>query len=141
MGVAVEDSLVTSAAFHIGCSTLTAPFSYLGVNVGGNMSRIASWDGVINKVLNRLSKWKMKVLSVGGATQRRFWQLQMVSLQSRLGRVLILPNTSDSLVGYFGRLPIFFRIALDDRSIFDVMLDGGITLSEFFLLRSMVGSG
>ncbi|GJR46898.1 RNA-directed DNA polymerase, eukaryota [Tanacetum coccineum] len=66
MGVAVEDSLVTSAAFHIGCSTLTAPFSYLGVNVGGNMSRIASWDGVINKVLNRLSKWKMKVLSVGG---------------------------------------------------------------------------
>ncbi|GJX31000.1 RNA-directed DNA polymerase, eukaryota, reverse transcriptase zinc-binding domain protein [Tanacetum coccineum] len=66
MGVAVEDSLVNSAAFHIGCSTLTAPFSYLGVNVGGNMSRIASWDGAINKVLNRLSKWKMKVLSVGG---------------------------------------------------------------------------
>nr|GEY69960.1 RNA-directed DNA polymerase, eukaryota [Tanacetum cinerariifolium] len=66
MGVAVESSLVTSVTFHIGCSSLTAPFSYLGVNVGGHMSRIASWDGVINKVLNRISKWKMKVLSAGG---------------------------------------------------------------------------
>nr|GEV36560.1 RNA-directed DNA polymerase, eukaryota [Tanacetum cinerariifolium] len=66
MGVAVENSLVTSAANNIGYMTLSLPFSYLGVNVGGYMSRIASWDVVINKVLSRLSKWKMKVLSVGG---------------------------------------------------------------------------
>nr|GEY84658.1 RNA-directed DNA polymerase, eukaryota, reverse transcriptase zinc-binding domain protein [Tanacetum cinerariifolium] len=66
MGVAVENSLVTSTANNIGCMTLSFPFSYLGVNVGGHMSRIASWDVVINKVLSRLSKWKMKVLSVGG---------------------------------------------------------------------------
>ncbi|GJV05733.1 RNA-directed DNA polymerase, eukaryota [Tanacetum coccineum] len=66
MGVAVENSLVNSAANNIGCMTLSLPFSYLGVNVGGHMSRIASWDVVINKVLSRLSKWKMKVLSVGG---------------------------------------------------------------------------
>ncbi|GJR11897.1 RNA-directed DNA polymerase, eukaryota [Tanacetum coccineum] len=66
MGVAVERSLVNSAAFHIGCSSFSAPFSYLGVNVGGNMSRIASWDGILSKVLKRLSKWKMKVLSAGG---------------------------------------------------------------------------
>nr|GEX79616.1 RNA-directed DNA polymerase, eukaryota [Tanacetum cinerariifolium] len=66
MGVAVERDLVKSAAFHIGCSTLSALFWYLGVNVRGNMSRIASWEGIIGKVLKRLSKWKMKVLSVGG---------------------------------------------------------------------------
>ncbi|GJS79466.1 RNA-directed DNA polymerase, eukaryota [Tanacetum coccineum] len=66
MGVAVENSLVNSAANNIGCMTLSLPFSYLGVIVGGNMSRIASWDVVINKVLSHLSKWKMKVLSVGG---------------------------------------------------------------------------
>nr|GEX63821.1 RNA-directed DNA polymerase, eukaryota [Tanacetum cinerariifolium] len=66
MGVAVENSLVTSVANTIGCMTLSLPFSYLGVNVGGHMSRIASWDVVINKVLSRLSKWKMKVLYVGG---------------------------------------------------------------------------
>nr|GEW31453.1 RNA-directed DNA polymerase, eukaryota, reverse transcriptase zinc-binding domain protein [Tanacetum cinerariifolium] len=65
-GVAVENTLVTFAANNIGCMTLSLPFSYLGVNVGGHMSRIASWDVIINKVLSRLSKWKMKVLSVGG---------------------------------------------------------------------------
>nr|GFB66027.1 RNA-directed DNA polymerase, eukaryota, reverse transcriptase zinc-binding domain protein [Tanacetum cinerariifolium] len=80
MGVAVESSLVTSAAFHIGCSSLTAPFSYLGVNVGGHMSRIASWNGVINKVLNWLSKWKMKVLSAGG---------RLTLLKSVLGAVTL----------------------------------------------------
>nr|GEZ53940.1 RNA-directed DNA polymerase, eukaryota, reverse transcriptase zinc-binding domain protein [Tanacetum cinerariifolium] len=62
----VENSLVISAANNIGCMTRSPPFSYLGVHVGGHMSRIASWDVVINKVLSRLSKWKMKVLSVGG---------------------------------------------------------------------------
>ncbi|GKC75309.1 hypothetical protein Tco_1126083, partial [Tanacetum coccineum] len=46
--------------------TLSIPFSYLGVNIGGHMSRIKSWDVVINKVHSRLSKWKMKVLSIGG---------------------------------------------------------------------------
>nr|GEV68290.1 RNA-directed DNA polymerase, eukaryota [Tanacetum cinerariifolium] len=65
MGVAVENSLVTSAANNIGCMTLSLSFSYLGVNVGGHMSQIDSWDVVINKVLSHLSKWKMKVLSVG----------------------------------------------------------------------------
>nr|GEY24491.1 RNA-directed DNA polymerase, eukaryota [Tanacetum cinerariifolium] len=62
----VENSLVTSAANNIGCMTLSLPFSYLGVNVGGHMSRIASWDVVINKVLSHLSKWRIKVLSIGG---------------------------------------------------------------------------
>nr|GEX09265.1 RNA-directed DNA polymerase, eukaryota, reverse transcriptase zinc-binding domain protein [Tanacetum cinerariifolium] len=66
IGVAVENSLVTFAANNIGCMTLSLLFSYLGVNVGGHMSRIASWDVIINKVLSRLSKWKLKVLSVGG---------------------------------------------------------------------------
>nr|GEU37726.1 cytochrome c oxidase subunit 2, mitochondrial [Tanacetum cinerariifolium] len=65
MGVAVENSLVTSAANNIGYMTLSLPFLYLGVNVGGHMFRIASWDVVINKVLSRLSKWKMKPFFYG----------------------------------------------------------------------------
>nr|GEV65008.1 hypothetical protein [Tanacetum cinerariifolium] len=36
------------------------------VFVGGNMSRIKAWDDVINKVLCRLSKWKIKIISIGG---------------------------------------------------------------------------
>nr|GEY56675.1 RNA-directed DNA polymerase, eukaryota [Tanacetum cinerariifolium] len=47
-------------------SILTALFNYLGVKFGSNMSRITSWDDVISKVSSRLSKWKLKLLSIGG---------------------------------------------------------------------------
>ncbi|GJX55137.1 RNA-directed DNA polymerase, eukaryota, partial [Tanacetum coccineum] len=66
MGIAVDNSLVTQAANSIGCLTLSLPFQYLGVNIGSHVSRIKSWDIVLNKVQGRLSKWKSKVLSVGG---------------------------------------------------------------------------
>nr|GEY72812.1 RNA-directed DNA polymerase, eukaryota, reverse transcriptase zinc-binding domain protein [Tanacetum cinerariifolium] len=39
---------------------------FVGVKVGGRMSSINSWDEIINKLLQRLSKWKMKTLSIGG---------------------------------------------------------------------------
>nr|GEV14032.1 RNA-directed DNA polymerase, eukaryota [Tanacetum cinerariifolium] len=66
MGIGVSANVVTAAASLIGCSILTAPFNYLGVKVGGNMSRITSWDDVISKVSSRLSKWKLKLLSICG---------------------------------------------------------------------------
>ncbi|GJU97933.1 RNA-directed DNA polymerase, eukaryota, reverse transcriptase zinc-binding domain protein [Tanacetum coccineum] len=66
MGIGVSSNAVATAASLIGCSILTAPFNYLGVKVGSNMSRINSWDDVISKVSSRLSKWKLKLLSIGG---------------------------------------------------------------------------
>lgn len=42
------------------------PFSYLGIKVGGLMSRINSWDEVVDSLCSCLSKWKMKTLSIGG---------------------------------------------------------------------------
>nr|GEX87802.1 RNA-directed DNA polymerase, eukaryota [Tanacetum cinerariifolium] len=66
MGIGVSSNVVAAAASLIGCSILTAPFNYLGVKVGSNMSRITSWDDVISKVSSRLSKWKLKLLSIGG---------------------------------------------------------------------------
>ncbi|GJW63102.1 hypothetical protein Tco_0114986 [Tanacetum coccineum] len=65
MGIGVSSNVVAAAASLIGCSILTAPFNYLGVKVGNNMSRINSWDDVISKVSSRLSKWKLKLLSIG----------------------------------------------------------------------------
>ncbi|GJW76438.1 RNA-directed DNA polymerase, eukaryota [Tanacetum coccineum] len=50
----------------IGCSTFSTPFSYLGVKVGMSPSRRKAWDEIIGKVSNRLSKWKIKTLSIGG---------------------------------------------------------------------------
>ncbi|GJR55099.1 hypothetical protein Tco_1405620 [Tanacetum coccineum] len=38
----------------------------LGTKVGDMMSRAQAWKEVVDKVKNRLSKWKMKALSIGG---------------------------------------------------------------------------
>ncbi|GKA08177.1 RNA-directed DNA polymerase, eukaryota [Tanacetum coccineum] len=79
-GIHIDDSLslshllyvdnvvfvVATTASSIRCATLTSPFNYLVVKVGGKMSRLSSWDEVIVKISSRLSKWKLKTLSVGG---------------------------------------------------------------------------
>ncbi|GJR96082.1 RNA-directed DNA polymerase, eukaryota [Tanacetum coccineum] len=57
---------VNAATTTMGCSIFTTPFVHLGVKVGGVMSRIKSWDDVVAKVSSRLSKWKLKTLSIGG---------------------------------------------------------------------------
>ncbi|GKC14551.1 RNA-directed DNA polymerase, eukaryota [Tanacetum coccineum] len=66
MGVGVNSDEVNIAASMVGCSTFNSPFKYLGVKVGDNMSRINSWEEVINNVSTRLSKWKLKTLYIGG---------------------------------------------------------------------------
>ncbi|GKD37778.1 RNA-directed DNA polymerase, eukaryota [Tanacetum coccineum] len=59
LGVGVTGSLVNEAAASIGCSVMKAPFKYLGVMVGGNMSKINAWDDMVGKIKSRLSKWKI----------------------------------------------------------------------------------
>nr|GEZ15321.1 hypothetical protein [Tanacetum cinerariifolium] len=66
MGILVADDKVKSAATKLGCLMLNTPFSYLGTKVDGSMSRIYACDEVIDKVRSRLSRWKMKNLSIGG---------------------------------------------------------------------------
>ncbi|GJZ61273.1 RNA-directed DNA polymerase, eukaryota, reverse transcriptase zinc-binding domain protein [Tanacetum coccineum] len=66
MGVGNSHDVVASAAKSIGCSILHTPFNYLGVKVGGIMSRLRSCDDAIAKLSARLSKWKLKSLSIGG---------------------------------------------------------------------------
>ncbi|GKD00277.1 RNA-directed DNA polymerase, eukaryota, partial [Tanacetum coccineum] len=57
---------VNRGAQMIGCEASKTPFKYLGIMVGGKMNRIHSWDVVIDKVMARLSKWKVKTLFIGG---------------------------------------------------------------------------
>ncbi|GKA83838.1 hypothetical protein Tco_0805433, partial [Tanacetum coccineum] len=66
LGVVVSEDRVVQAANRIGCGVLKAPFAYLGSKVGGNMSRTKSWDEIVDKMVDRLSKWKMKTSSIGG---------------------------------------------------------------------------
>ncbi|GKE19112.1 RNA-directed DNA polymerase, eukaryota [Tanacetum coccineum] len=66
MGIGVHSDEVYNTARIVGCSTFSTPFNYLGVKVGGTMSKISSWDEVISNVKSRLSKWKLSSLSIGG---------------------------------------------------------------------------
>lgn len=66
MGVNVEDAKVKSAANKLGCLVLKTSFTYLGTKVGENMSRKHAWNEVVEKVNSRLSRWKLKTLSIGG---------------------------------------------------------------------------
>nr|GEX26393.1 RNA-directed DNA polymerase, eukaryota [Tanacetum cinerariifolium] len=66
LDISVKDDKVKQASAKIGCSTLRTPFSYLGSKVGGCMSRIQSWNEPIERMECRLSKWKLKTLSIGG---------------------------------------------------------------------------
>ncbi|GKE31925.1 RNA-directed DNA polymerase, eukaryota, partial [Tanacetum coccineum] len=65
MGVGVASDEVESVARIVGCSTFSSPFTYLGVKMGGFMSRIKSWDEVKCNLTSRLCKWKIKTLSIG----------------------------------------------------------------------------
>ncbi|GJV76433.1 RNA-directed DNA polymerase, eukaryota [Tanacetum coccineum] len=60
------DEKVKHAASKLGCLTFKSPFLYLGTKVGATMSRVSDWKEVVEKVKSRLSKWKMKALSIGG---------------------------------------------------------------------------
>nr|GEY81853.1 RNA-directed DNA polymerase, eukaryota [Tanacetum cinerariifolium] len=66
MGYGVHSDEVETAARYTGCATFVAPFSHLRVKVGDRMERINSWDDVVFKVTSRLSKWKLRTLSIGG---------------------------------------------------------------------------
>ncbi|GKA81636.1 RNA-directed DNA polymerase, eukaryota, reverse transcriptase zinc-binding domain protein [Tanacetum coccineum] len=65
-GLSVDNDKVIQATAKIGCASLKTPFWYLGTKVGGLMSHIKSWDEIVSKFGSRLSKWKMKTLSIAG---------------------------------------------------------------------------
>ena len=66
MGISVESSKVEQAVEKIGCMALKTPFKYLGSKVGDLMSRTISWNEVLECMAARLSRWKLKTISIGG---------------------------------------------------------------------------
>ncbi|GJY57737.1 hypothetical protein Tco_0457629 [Tanacetum coccineum] len=65
-GIGVNKDDVDSAATLVGCSTFYPPFHYLGVKAGASMTTLNSWKEFTTKISSRLSKWKLKTLSIGG---------------------------------------------------------------------------
>nr|GEZ63590.1 RNA-directed DNA polymerase, eukaryota, reverse transcriptase zinc-binding domain protein [Tanacetum cinerariifolium] len=66
LGVGVLSSIVMQATSSIGCGVLHKQFRYLGVMLGVCMSRHNAWASTLDKLRSRLSKWKVKTLSIGG---------------------------------------------------------------------------
>nr|GFA64179.1 RNA-directed DNA polymerase, eukaryota, reverse transcriptase zinc-binding domain protein [Tanacetum cinerariifolium] len=64
--VNVDCDKVNRDAVRLGCLVLKTPFSYLGSIVGGHMSWKHTWNEIVERVKKRLSKWRMKTLSIGG---------------------------------------------------------------------------
>ncbi|GKA59977.1 hypothetical protein Tco_0759290 [Tanacetum coccineum] len=64
--VGVSNSDIVSMAACTGCEAGSFPFSYLGLPIGSNMSRIANWQILIDRFKARLSGWKSNLLSIGG---------------------------------------------------------------------------
>nr|GEZ27341.1 RNA-directed DNA polymerase, eukaryota, reverse transcriptase zinc-binding domain protein [Tanacetum cinerariifolium] len=137
MRISVSSNVVAAAAFLIGCSILTVPSNYLGVKVGSNMSRITSWDDVISKVSSRLSKWKLKLLSIGG---------RLSLLKSVLTSILLYHMCIFKVpIGVFNHLEsicrnFFYGVDGSDRKLawigWNMVLtskkNGGLGVSSFF---------
>nr|GEX37460.1 RNA-directed DNA polymerase, eukaryota [Tanacetum cinerariifolium] len=71
-GIYVDVDKVDQAARKTGYVTLKTPFTYIGSKVGGLMSRIQSWNKTMEGMVTRLSKWKMKTLSIKGVELAQF---------------------------------------------------------------------
>nr|GEV14775.1 RNA-directed DNA polymerase, eukaryota [Tanacetum cinerariifolium] len=114
MRIGVSSNIVAAAVFLIGCSILTAPFNYLGVNVGSNMSKITSWDDVMSKVSSRLSKWKLKHLSISGCLSLLISVLTLILLyHMSIFKVLIgVLNHLESICWNF-----FYGVDCSDRKL------------------------
>nr|GEV04882.1 caffeoylshikimate esterase-like [Tanacetum cinerariifolium] len=80
LGVGVPLDIVRQGVLRIGCEVMQTLFKYLGVMVGDHMSRYLAWSNTIQKVRSRLSRWKVKTLSIGG---------RLTLLKSVLGAVPI----------------------------------------------------
>nr|GFA96462.1 RNA-directed DNA polymerase, eukaryota, reverse transcriptase zinc-binding domain protein [Tanacetum cinerariifolium] len=80
LGIGVPLDIVPQGVLRIGCEVMQTPFKYLGVMVGDHMSRYSTRSNTIQKVHGRLSRWKVKTLSIGG---------RLTFLKSVLGAVPI----------------------------------------------------
>nr|GEZ75648.1 hypothetical protein [Tanacetum cinerariifolium] len=101
LGVGVSDDEVLNMAHIIGCGVADFLFKYLGVPVGGNMSRCHNWETVVNKFTSKLSLWKTRLLSIRG---------RITLIKSVLGN---LPTYFMSL--YF--MPVTVRFKLESMRL------------------------
>jgi len=65
-GINVVSSKVGCYTKILNCSKMEVPFTYLGIEVGGNPRLKKFWEPVLSKLKSRLSVWKWRFLSMAG---------------------------------------------------------------------------
>ena len=64
-GVGIHQEEVSNVANSVKCQADSLPFIYLGLPVGTNMNKLATWDAVTESFNRRLNLWKARTLSIG----------------------------------------------------------------------------
>nr|GEW83720.1 zinc finger, CCHC-type [Tanacetum cinerariifolium] len=102
MGVLVDSDKVKCVASKLGCLILKTSFSYLSSKVGGSMSRVHTWNEVVDRVKNRLYKWKMKTLSIRDRGLMFKWMWRFYTQNTSLWvRVIKAIHGDDGKVGRY----------------------------------------
>ena len=65
-GIGVEEGLMQSFAANLNCVHQNLPLKYLGLPLGANPSRLSTWKPVLDKLKQKLSTWKRRLLSFAG---------------------------------------------------------------------------
>jgi hypothetical protein len=65
MGVNISQAFMRLATGFLNCREGIVPFLYLGLPVGANHKRIATWEPLINSLRKRLGGWSNRFVSLG----------------------------------------------------------------------------
>ena len=66
VGINVPRNNVVCYTKTLNCAQMGIPFTYLGLEVGGNPRKKIFWEPVLNKLKSRLNVWKGRFLSMAG---------------------------------------------------------------------------
>jgi hypothetical protein len=66
MGINVENSFMEMASTFLNCIRGRLPFKYLGLPVGANPRKMATWEPMVEKIRRKLNSWGNKHISFGG---------------------------------------------------------------------------
>ncbi|CAL0333597.1 unnamed protein product [Lupinus luteus] len=66
ISVKSEEGFVQSAVHKLFCAVGSVPFKFLGIHVGANPKRLATWSPIIHSFKKKLSFWQQKLISFGG---------------------------------------------------------------------------
>jgi hypothetical protein len=65
-GINLDESFLGAAACFLHCGVDSIPFRFLGIPVGANPRRKATWSTILEIMRKRLSIWNGRHLSIGG---------------------------------------------------------------------------